>query len=157
MFKDTKPKMILFLVSCLLSLLASVTLAVEISDLVPPLVDIAPLLHPDQFSVEEVKNTFQEISIASQRWGFYHVINHDINDELLNGMKTQMRLFFSQPLELKKSVKRSENNSRGYANDELTKQRLDLKEVYDFGPSNNDVSDLTVEAQRDLRIDGFNQ
>lgn len=147
-----------FLASCLLlSLLAKVTFAVEISDLVPPLIDVAPILHPDLFSVEEVNNTFLEISTASQRWGFYHVLNHDISGEILQRMETQMRLFFSQPLELKRTVKRSESNSRGYANDELTKQRLDQKEIYDLGPGSSDASDLSAEALRDLQIDGFNQ
>lgn len=40
--------------------------------------------------------------------------------------------FFALPLATKKSAKRSVDNSMGYFNDEFTKQKMDLKEGFDF-------------------------
>lgn len=40
--------------------------------------------------------------------------------------------FFALPLEAKKAAKRSQDNSMGYFNDEYTKQKMDLKEGFDF-------------------------
>jgi hypothetical protein len=36
------------------------------------------------------------------------------------------------PLDVKKGAKRSQDNSMGYFNDEFTKQKMDLKEGFDF-------------------------
>lgn len=43
-----------------------------------------------------------------------------------------VRRFFALPLEVKKGAARSQDNSMGYFNDEFTKQKLDLKEGFDF-------------------------
>jgi hypothetical protein len=40
--------------------------------------------------------------------------------------------FFALPLDVKKGAKRSQDNSMGYFNDEFTKQKMDLKEGFDF-------------------------
>lgn len=47
-----------------------------------------------------------------------------------------MHAFFAMPLPLKLTAKRSEDNPRGYFNDEFTKQKLDRKEGFDFGSPN---------------------
>ena len=44
-----------------------------------------------------------------------------------------MHAFFALPLPVKLAAKRSVDNSRGYYNDEFTKQKLDMKEGFDFG------------------------
>ena len=41
----------------------------------------------------------------------------------------QMQEFFRLPLERKLQVKRTSTNSRGFADDELTKQKRDWKEI----------------------------
>jgi len=40
--------------------------------------------------------------------------------------------FFALPLATKQSAKRSMDNSMGFFNDEFTKQKMDLKEGFDF-------------------------
>ena len=44
-----------------------------------------------------------------------------------------MASFFALPLSSKLEIKRTANNSRGFANDELTKQLKDSKEILDLG------------------------
>jgi isopenicillin N synthase-like dioxygenase len=124
----------------------------------PPVINVAPLLHPYVASLEEGAKSFEELSQASQRWGFYYIENHDISDELIERLESQMKLFFSLPLSEKLTIKRQVDNSRGYANDELTKRLLDLKEVYDFGPENPlQFHNYSSTALKDAAIDGVNQ
>lgn len=42
------------------------------------------------------------------------------------------RRFFALPLDVKKGARRTQDNSMGYFNDEYTKQKMDLKEGFDF-------------------------
>ena len=44
-----------------------------------------------------------------------------------------MKLFFDSPQNVKNSIKRTESNSRGFADDELTKRLKDVKEILDIG------------------------
>ena len=66
-----------------------------------------------------------------------------------------MQLFFNSPLDLKESVRRKPNNSRGYANDEYTKQRVDAKEVFDAG-RNELFQNLSEKAHNNQLLDGLN-
>lgn len=66
-----------------------------------------------------------------------------------------MRTFFNSSSELKESVRRKPNNSRGYANDELTKQLIDAKEVFDAGRSEL-YSNLSDKAHENQLLDGQN-
>ena len=61
-------------------------------------------------------------------------------------MAERQRWFFSLPQDTKHAIKRNPANSRGWFNDEFTKQRLDWKECVDIG----------VEGRADS-IDGTNQ
>lgn len=52
------------------------------------------------------------------------------------------RRFFALPLDKKATCKRSADNAWGFFNDELTKQKLDLKEGFDVGhPPRPDLPD----------------
>lgn len=95
--------------------------AVEECDLGPPLIDLSL---PDQHSA---------VLQASQQWGFFQIANHNLSSELLGNLSRVMVDFFSRPLEEKLLVRRTATNSRGFAHDELTKQRKDFKEVFDYG------------------------
>ena len=46
-----------------------------------------------------------------------------------------MRRFFSLPGEAKKRIERSAENAWGYFDRELTKNRQDWKQIFDFGPA----------------------
>ena len=65
--------------------------------------------------------------------GFFYLSDFGIDAETIAGVIKAMRWFFALPPVIKQSVARSEQNSRGYYNNELTKNIRDMKEVFDFG------------------------
>jgi isopenicillin N synthase-like dioxygenase len=73
-----------------------------------------------------------EIAAACREWGFFQVINHGISPELINDVWAQTRQFFSGPPEIRESILRTRENPWGYYNNELTKNKRDKKEVFDF-------------------------
>eukprot|EP01038_Epipyxis_sp_PR26KG_P010876 gene10876-14595_t len=123
---------------------------------IPPIIDIYPLLHNISYSMK--RSTLDEIGIATTRWGFFHIINHGINETFIDEVIDQMKTFFKLPLEEKKLVERTESNSRGYTNQEYTKQRLDKKEVLDIGIFHPyDKVLLSDQGWSDQLLDGINQ
>lgn len=65
----------------------------------------------------------------------------------------QIREFFSLPVAEKAAVKRTADNSRGWFNDELTKQTRDWKECIDVGP----LEENRAAAAATSHKDGVNQ
>ena len=65
-------------------------------------------------------------------WGFFQVVNHGIDDDLVASTSLQMQRFFAQPASVKESVLRTRENPWGYYNNELTKNQRDRKEVFDY-------------------------
>ena len=61
-------------------------------------------------------------------------------------MAERQRWFFGLPKDVKQRIKRTSSNSRGWFDDEFTKQKLDWKEGLDIG----------VDGKTDV-IDGTNQ
>ncbi len=87
--------------------------------------------------------------------GFFYLSNFGIGESEITVVKKAMQWFFALPGEVKQSVARSENNSRGYYNNELTKNIRDMKEVFDFGFKVNSIlpdDDVVNQTQ-----DGWNQ
>ena len=41
-----------------------------------PVIDMAPLLNPNNFTLEEIYKSRMDINYACSRWGFFQVINH---------------------------------------------------------------------------------
>ncbi len=68
---------------------------------------------------------------ACEDHGFFLLEGHG-QAQLVNDVFAQAKAFFAQPREMKYSVYRNEENPLGYYDRELTKQRRDLKEVFDF-------------------------
>ena len=94
-----------------------------------PVVDIAEL---DRASVRA------DIDAACREWGFFQVTGHGIDAGVLDGLFAAAKRFFALPLETKRKILRSEDNPWGYYDRELTKQTLDWKQVFDFGPGDGD-------------------
>lgn len=99
----------------------------------PPIIDVSPLVNSQLFSEAEQFLVRQQILDAAHSWGFFQVINHGISAELQQNLTDQMKLFFDSAQDVKNSIKRTENNSRGFADDELTKRLKDVKEILDIG------------------------
>ena len=87
--------------------------------------------------------------------GFFYLSNFGIGADEIAAVEKAMFWFFALPLEHKQSVARSEENSRGYYNNELTKNIRDMKEVFDFGFKLD--SKLPDDHGVNLSQDGWNQ
>ena len=68
---------------------------------------------------------------ACEDHGFFLLAEHG-QEQLVADVFAQAENFFAQPTLMKHSVYRNEENPLGYYDRELTKQRRDLKEVFDF-------------------------
>ncbi len=94
-----------------------------------PVIDIAELDSPASLAA---------IDRACRDWGFFQVTGHGIESALLRNVFEVSREFFAQPAEEKRRIRRDADNPWGYYDKELTKNELDWKEIYDFGPANGD-------------------
>jgi isopenicillin N synthase-like dioxygenase len=104
--------------------------------------------------VSELEEVHEALGKACEEWGFFHVIGHGL-DDLIGDAQKEMRSFFRLPREEKILVEREWNNSRGFYDQELTKQVRDWKEVYDFG--HQPRNDLPADHPENHVICGFNQ
>ena len=96
------------------------------------------------------------VAEAATEFGFFQVINHGISDELIDLMWAQTKGFFAQPVEFKRALLRTKENSRGFYDRELTKRKRDLKQVFDLG--HVPFPDMAEDDPRNFhRVDGRNQ
>jgi isopenicillin N synthase-like dioxygenase len=77
------------------------------------------------------KESLQQLEKACRDHGFFLLTDHGL-DDLISAMWAQTELFFASSSEVKNSVLRTEANPLGFYDRELTKQKRDLKEVFDF-------------------------
>ena len=87
--------------------------------------------------------------------GFFYLSNFGIGKDKIALLEDAMQWFFALPQALKQSVARNEENSRGYYNNELTKNTRDMKEVFDFGVKIN--PDMYDSHLGNHTQDGWNQ
>jgi len=74
-----------------------------------------------------------QIAQACSTCGFFQVTHHGMPVELMERFKQQSELYFNLSQERKYQMKRHGSNSRGFFDDELTKQKRDWKECLDVG------------------------
>ena len=77
------------------------------------------------------------------------MVNHGVTEERVEAFEAAMMGFFAQDRSVKEQVRRTEQNSKGWYDDELTKQRVDWKEGFDVGAQEGSL-DL-------VGLDGYNQ
>ena len=87
--------------------------------------------------------------------GFFYLSGFGMTADETATVEKAMQWFFALPAEAKQSVARSEDNSRGYYNNELTKNIRDMKEVFDFGFKNE--TNLPDDDELNKTQDGWNQ
>jgi isopenicillin N synthase-like dioxygenase len=119
-------------------------------------VDNVPVI---DLSNAEESEIIEQISKACQTYGFFQVINHGILDKTLQELRSAMKDFFiCLPQTQKDALRRSERNSRGYFDDELTKQKRDWKECLDVGtPGSGDWNVLPDSHPQNSCLEGYNQ
>ncbi|KUF87666.1 2OG-Fe(II) oxygenase superfamily protein [Phytophthora nicotianae] len=107
-----------------------------------PVVDIGALMARDTDAevnaalrdTEDValREILENIRAAASEWGFFYVTNHGLPEEEMERFRESMRSFFHLPVDIKRSIARTEENVRGYVEKELTKNKTDWKECFDF-------------------------
>ena len=88
--------------------------------------------------------SIQSIADACSEWGFFQVVNHGIEQNVIDAMWAQTRAFFAWSPADKEALMRTRDNPWGYYNNELTKNQRDKKEVFDF---TSDGRDPVYEAE----------
>jgi isopenicillin N synthase-like dioxygenase len=91
-----------------------------------PVIDIARIECPE---------TLLALDAACRNWGFFQVTGHGIAQRVFTDLIDAMREFFAQPVDLKRRISRTAENPWGYFDQELTRNTLDWKQIYDFGPA----------------------
>ncbi len=120
-----------------------------------PVIDIAPLLNTSSSSHNEEEDTskrytcIQAIGQACKEWGFFYIQNHNILPQTITNFRSTMDEFFHLDQQILNKIRRDQNNSRGYFDDELTKNKRDWKCCFDFGAQNGSLDDQG--------LDGYNQ
>jgi isopenicillin N synthase-like dioxygenase len=94
-----------------------------------PTIDLSPLQNKDE---DSLKKLFDQIGKAAEDWGFFQVVNHGVPLDLIDRLQQEALDFFSLPLEEKNKVVRNLERPIGYYHQELTKNRRDWKEVFDY-------------------------
>ncbi len=94
-------------------------------------VDVTGLLAGDPRARARVAGELEE---PCRTRGMFHLVGHGIPRGELDAFDTAMRALFALPHEVKRSVRRTRSNAWGYYDQELTKNRPDWKEIFDFGP-----------------------
>ncbi|KAL3943022.1 MAG: hypothetical protein SGBAC_002881 [Bacillariaceae sp.] len=114
-----------------------------------PVIDLSP-----NTSDQELVDRIAE---ACSTYGFFQVTSHGIDNDLIQAYQEQCELYFQLPHETKLQWKRHERNSRGFFDDELTKQRRDWKEALDFGVPGSRKWTTADDDTSNLCLDGWNQ
>ncbi|KAJ7533960.1 hypothetical protein O6H91_13G072900 [Diphasiastrum complanatum] len=102
-----------------------------------PVVDFAPFLAPDSTEAiaEKRKALLQEISKACEEWGFFQVINHGMNWDLVQKTFRKSQEFFWLPLEDKLKAQPAPGSSpypTGFNNKNRSQGVQDKKELLFF-------------------------
>ncbi len=119
-----------------------------------PMVDLAKFTHGDAAS----RAAFvQELGKAYEGVGFVAVKNHGIPDELIGELYGYVKLFFSQPNDVKRKYERVElAGQRGYTSfgKEHAKgfEAPDLKEFYQFGQTVTDGDAIAAEYPDNISV-----
>ena len=118
-----------------------------------PTIDISSLTN---HSSPDRPPCLEQIHAACRDYGFFHIINFPhVKSSTSKSLSQSAASLFFLPFAEKQRFKRYRiptfTNSRGYANDEHTKNLLDSKELFDVGPP------LTESDPSSPTQDGFNQ
>lgn len=114
-----------------------------------PTIDISPLISKSTNDEGRLDDCIQQISDACREWGFFYIENHGVSNEIIKSFRRDMGTFFHLPQGSLKAINRTKENSRGYFDDELTKNKLDWKRCFDFGAQDGSLDNSG--------LDGHNQ
>jgi isopenicillin N synthase-like dioxygenase len=84
-----------------------------------------------EMQADDRREMLHTLAVACEDHGFFLLRGHG-REALIEAMFEQSHRFFAQPRQSKLAVARDAANPLGYYDRELTKQKRDLKEVFDF-------------------------
>ncbi len=93
-----------------------------------PVIDMAGINQPE---------ILRAIDMACRDWGCFMLMGHAIDESISSKLIDHMREFFTKPTAYKQAISRTKDNPWGFFDQELTKNTLDWKEVFDYGPPDN--------------------
>jgi len=93
-----------------------------------PVIDIRTITSASSEGAETVR----ALGEACRTFGFFQVIGHDMSRTHLDRVWSSAKQFFALPLAEKRQLSRSLQNPMGYYDRELTKNKRDQKEIFDF-------------------------
>ena len=97
----------------------------------PPSAPTIPVIDADGFAGTD---WFSTLDTTCTEWGCFQLLNHGIDTDLIAATRRQIVAFFELPEARKLEIERSDTNTWGFFNRELTKNVRDWKEIFDFGP-----------------------
>ena len=92
-----------------------------------------------------------ELAEPCAAWGVFQIVGHGVDAAELDEFEVAMNAFFDRPRDEKLRVRRTRDNAWGYYDEELTKNRPDWKEVFDYGAERTPGEDAAAHS------DGVNQ
>ena len=96
----------------------------------PDIIDVSGLESPDARALDRVAS---RLEAPCRELGLFHIVGHGLSADDLADFDAAMRRFFALPRSAKQRVRRTRDNAFGYYDEELTKNRPDWKEVFDYG------------------------
>ncbi|KAG0474714.1 hypothetical protein HPP92_014400 [Vanilla planifolia] len=120
-----------------------------------PLIDLCCLQRGTE---QEISACVAEISKASSDWGFFQVVNHGINNELLQAVRKEQKRLFHVPFE-KKAASKVLNESYRWGNPTATSlDQLSWSEAFHVPLSKLIEDDACSEDEfRSLSLPGLNE
>ncbi|KAE9206163.1 hypothetical protein PF004_g17371 [Phytophthora fragariae] len=95
-----------------------------------------------------------QVRAAASEWGFFYIANHGLSQDEVAKFQESMCSFFRLPAEIKRTIPRTATNARGFVEGELTKNKTDWKQCFDFSVPNEDGP---VNVNHDRMGDDHNQ
>lgn len=75
----------------------------------------------------------EHLAAACREWGFFLLTEHGVSEEAQQRFMFETKRFFACPSDEKRKITRTAENPWGFYDQELTKNRRDWKEIFDFG------------------------
>jgi isopenicillin N synthase-like dioxygenase len=95
--------------------------------------------------------TLALLDSACREWGFFQVIHHGIPEASIREVFAAAHAFFALESGVKRLIERTRDNPWGFYDQELTKNVVDWKQIYDFGPADGGA----IRPQWPEQVPGF--
>ncbi|MEZ5558681.1 MAG: 2OG-Fe(II) oxygenase family protein [Pseudomonadales bacterium] len=106
-------------------------------------------------NLEDSAQALAQLDAACRQWGFFQIVDHGLDTGRIEALERAAHQFFALPRARKLEIERSADNVWGYFDRELTKNRQDWKQIFDFGPTDAGGPLAQSTAQWPRELPGF--